>query len=174
MYLILLSDFRDCGDLLLWHKNEREDFSSKKCLIVGNKGNIGSKVFEKCKSMGLQCKGFDVDSEESLEDLVRESDIVTLHCPLTKDTKECIKTEWLKDDVTLVNTARADLVNEKDLFNFLQPRMHATAAFDVYWEEPYHGDLLNLGNFIATPHVASMGKGFKKGLFEDLMNLLEK
>jgi len=83
-----------------------------------------------------------------------------------------IKTEWLKDDVILINTARAHLVDEVELYDFLKDHPNAKAVFDVFWREPYKGILLELDNFISTPHIASSSEGFSQGLYNDLINLM--
>jgi D-3-phosphoglycerate dehydrogenase len=175
MYSILNAHFRDNGNMDGWKKVERPQFSNRKSLVVGV-GNIGKRIYKKLSEL-TYTTSYDllaISVWESLEQAVKKSDIVTLHCPLTKYNKGMIKTEWLKEDVILVNTARAELVDEDALYDFLKNNPKATAAFDVFWEEPYKGKLLELENFIATPHVASFGDGFKKGLYRDLLELLEK
>jgi len=175
VFLILQSHYRKLGNVSKWEKEERKTLSDKSCLTVGSMGNIGRFVFDKLEDLFKDNVGFDVNSffHTTLEKEMKSADIVTLHCPLTDGNRGMIKTEWLKDDVILVNTARAELVDENELYEFLKSNPKATAAFDVFWEEPYKGKLLELDNFIATPHVASMGDGFRKGLYRDLMELLK-
>jgi phosphoglycerate dehydrogenase-like enzyme len=79
----------------------------------------------------------------------------------------------LKENVTIVNTSRAALIDEDELDMFLAKNPSAKAIFDVFWEEPYDGQLFGLPNFIATPHIASSSKAFYRGLYKDLLNLLE-
>jgi phosphoglycerate dehydrogenase-like enzyme len=173
IYSILNAHFRKNGDVKTWDKVERPQFCDRKALVVGM-GNIGKKVHHKLSTM-LPSTFYDlfaISCWESLESAVRQSDIVTLHCPLTDHNHGMINMEWLKDDVILVNTARAPLVDEGELYQFLYQNPNATAVFDVFWKEPYEGRLLWCDNFIATPHVASFGDGFKKGLYNDLLDLL--
>jgi D-3-phosphoglycerate dehydrogenase len=173
VYSILNAHYRNLGDMRDWRKEERSQLSNKKALVVGV-GNIGSRVYKKLSGL-MDTTSYDpmaISVWESLEEAVRSSDIITLHCPLTDHNAGMIDPFWLKDDAILVNTARAQLVDEDILYFYLDSRPNVTAAFDVFWEEPYKGKLLYLDNFIATPHVASMGDGFKKGLFRDLKELL--
>ena len=95
----------------------------------------------------------------TLDELLVRSDIVTLHCPLTRETKGMINAEKLrlmKPSVLLVNTARGPLVNEKDLAEALNKGQLAGAAIDVLSFEPPPADnpLISTKNCIITPHVA--------------------
>lgn len=174
IYSILNAHYRNNGCVRDWEKIERTQFSKKNALVVGM-GNIGKKVYEKLSGMMLTTSydPFALSCWVSLQDAVRQADIVTLHCPLTEINAGMINPRWLKEDAIIVNTARAPLVDEIELYEFLLENPKATAAFDVFWEEPYNGKLLELENFIATPHVASFGDGFKKGLYNDLMGLIK-
>jgi phosphoglycerate dehydrogenase-like enzyme len=172
LYSILNAHYHNNGSVNGWVKIERQQLSKRKALVVGL-GNIGDRVYRKL-SVFMDTKGYDPFlpcNVSRIEDGVRESDIITLHCPLTSDNHGMINMNWLKEDSILVNTSRASLVNETELFDFLSSNPKAKAVFDVFWKEPYEGKLLELDNFIATPHVASMGDGFKKGLFNDLQEL---
>ncbi len=95
----------------------------------------------------------------TLEALLRQSDVVSLHCPLTEDTKELINKErlsWMKPSALLINTARGPLVNEADLAAALERGVIAGAGLDVLSAEPPPADnpLLNAKNCIITPHIA--------------------
>lgn len=95
----------------------------------------------------------------TLEALLRQSDVVSLHCPLTEDTKELINRErlaWMKPTALLINTARGPLVNEADLAAALESGIIAGAGLDVLSAEPPPADnpLLNAKNCIITPHIA--------------------
>jgi len=73
-----------------------------------------------------------------LEELMHKSDIITLHCPLTADTKHIINKRtigWMKEGVYLVNTSRGALVNTEDLIGGLLERKFAGVGMDVYEEE---------------------------------------
>ena len=94
-----------------------------------------------------------------LEELLSESDVVSLHCPLTEDTKELVNMERLKRmkrTAFLINTARGALVNEADLATALNTGVIAGAGLDVLSVEPppESNPLLSAKNCIITPHIA--------------------
>lgn len=92
-----------------------------------------------------------------LEQLLRESDVVTLHVPLDDSTKGMLGAKqlaMLKPDAILINAARGGLVDEAALRDALASGRLAAAAFDVFAQEPpLDGELLRLPNFLATPHI---------------------
>ena len=97
------------------------------------------------------------------EEVLKQSDIVTLHCPLTKNTQNLINKETLslfKRGALLINTGRGPLVNELDLLEALQSGQLGGAALDVLVKEPPPKDhpliiaAQTMPNLIITPHVA--------------------
>jgi phosphoglycerate dehydrogenase-like enzyme len=95
----------------------------------------------------------------ALDHLLGESDIVSLHCPLTAETAGLIgaaELDLMGRDAILVNTARAGIVDEAALVAALTDGRIAGAALDVFWTEPLPADhpLLGLGNVTLTPHLA--------------------
>ncbi len=96
---------------------------------------------------------------DSLDDLLKQSDVVTLHVPLLPETKHLIRTETLqkmKRGSYLINTARGGVVDEEALAEALKKGVIAGAALDVFEQEPEpHPELLALKNVVFTPHVAS-------------------
>ncbi|WNR43736.1 D-2-hydroxyacid dehydrogenase [Paenibacillus roseipurpureus] len=95
----------------------------------------------------------------SLEHLLREADIVSLHCPLTSETTELINAErigWMKRTALLINTARGGLLHEEDVAQALNEGRIAGAGLDVLTIEPPKPDnpLLHAKNVIITPHIA--------------------
>ncbi len=94
-----------------------------------------------------------------LKELLEESDFITLHCPLTPETKELINLDALKlckKEAVLINTSRGAVINEADLAYALNNDIIAGAGLDVLCEEPMLPDnpLLNAKNCIITPHIA--------------------
>ena len=90
---------------------------------------------------------------------LRTADLVSLHCPLTKDNAELIDRQTIakmKDGALLVNNARGQLLNEQDVADALNSGKLAGAALDVVSAEPIHADnpLLSAKNCILTPHIS--------------------
>jgi D-3-phosphoglycerate dehydrogenase len=98
-------------------------------------------------------------SDASLEKLLSESDIVTLHLPVSADTQNLLDAERLsamKKGAVLVNCARGGLVDEECLYRLLVDGHLAGAALDVFEREPPEGNpLLGLPQVIATPHIGA-------------------
>ena len=95
-----------------------------------------------------------------LDLVLSESDILSIHLPLSKETTNLIAApefNLLKSSVCIINTARGGIVNEEDLYNFLVKNQTAFAGFDVYEEEPaFENALLQLSNFFGTSHRSSL------------------
>jgi lactate dehydrogenase-like 2-hydroxyacid dehydrogenase len=95
----------------------------------------------------------------SLEELLKTADVVSLHCPLTAETRHLIDTaalERMKPTAFLVNTARGPIVDEQALVDALRNGTIAGAALDVYEHEPsVHPDLLELEQVVLIPHLGS-------------------
>ena len=95
------------------------------------------------------------------ETLFRESDIVTVHVPLTPETYRLVGREALtamKSTALLINTARGGIVDEGALASALREQQIAGAAIDVYESEPYAGELTALENCLLTCHMGSMSE----------------
>jgi D-3-phosphoglycerate dehydrogenase / 2-oxoglutarate reductase len=95
----------------------------------------------------------------SKEKIYKQSDIVTLHLPLTGKTKDMIKKDHLlsmKADAIIINTSRGGIINESDLYEVMQSGHLSGAAIDVFDNEPYSGDLKNIERCLLTAHMGSM------------------
>ena len=138
--------------------------------VVGT-GNIGRLTAEKFIALGAEVIACDIFESDylkeknnvkyvSMKELFEKSDIVTLHMKVTPENERTIDTGYfniMKDGALLVNVARAELVNTKDLAEALKKGKPAAAAIDVYDSEPpREADmaLAGLENVIATPHIA--------------------
>ncbi|MBI3605522.1 MAG: phosphoglycerate dehydrogenase [Nitrospirae bacterium] len=155
-----------------WEKNKFNgvEMYNKTLGIVGI-GQIGSYVAKVAQGMGMQVIGYDPYlSEENakkmgveqidLDALFRRSDFITLHIPLTAETKNLISKETIavmKKGVRIINCARGGIINETDLYEALKSGKVAGAALDVFEKEPVDPKhpLLTLDNFIATPHLGA-------------------
>ncbi len=133
-------------------------------------GNIPKEVARKVKVFGFEVIAYDpyVKPEDAqalgvkmvdLETLLKESDFVSLHAPLTEETRHMINEKTLrimKPTAFLINTARGPLVDEKAIYKALKEKWIAGAGLDVLEQEPPAADnpLLSLNNVIITPHAA--------------------
>lgn len=164
------------GKIETWEKYTRDSISNKKLLVIGL-GNIGSRVVQKMQHF-LKVTAYDIlnNNAKELRLLIEDADIITLHIPLTEQTKGFFdkqKLSWLKNNAILINTARGNLFDEEALYMKLKSS-NARAAFDVFWQEPYLGKLKELDpdKFFMTPHVASQTMEYVKAGFEDILNII--
>lgn len=114
----------------------------------------------------------------TLENLFRQSDVISLHCPLTEETREIINAETLsqmKSSAFLLNTGRGPLINETDLAEALQNNVIAGAGLDVLSGEPPTQDnpLLIAPNCVITPHIAWASFEARKRLLQMTADNLE-
>jgi len=154
-----------------WNKSQQfcffdhpiRDVAGSTIGIVGY-GAIGKDVGKRAEALGMRVLPYDIVPQPGLVDfdtLLRESDVITLHMPLTPDTKNMIGAKELKKmkpTAILINTARGGLVDETALAEALKNGTIAGAGFDVLTKEPpKDGNILldlKLPNLIVTPHVA--------------------
>ncbi len=176
-HLILKCLYADIGDFTRWRKLDRTALGAREVLVLGT-GRIGGRVAAKMAGFAkVSTYDVAVNGPEELEPRVRRADCVSLHMPLTDKTRgwfDAGKLSWMKDGAALVNTARAAIVPEADLASELVAG-RLRAAFDVFWQEPYQGELLALppDRFIVSPHVASTCREFIAGLAEDFRSFLD-
>ncbi len=91
--------------------------------------------------------------------IYREADVISLHVPLTGQTKNMIRREHLlkmKPDAIVINTARGGIINEQDLAEVLRSGHLSGAAIDVFNQEPYNGELAQIERCMLTSHMGSM------------------
>jgi glyoxylate reductase len=136
-------------------------------------GRIGQAVMR--RSRGFKMKGVAYDpfmkqvieqtrgvEYRELDDLLKESDFVTLHCPLTKETHHLIgkgELDLMKPTAILINTSRGPVVDEKALVSALKKGKIAGAGLDVYEKEPkLSPGLSKLENVVLLPHIGSLTK----------------
>jgi D-3-phosphoglycerate dehydrogenase len=151
----------------VWRQHVGFQLSARTVGIVGC-GHVGKdlglllRAFE-CRVLAHDILDFPDFYAESgiepagLEDLLQQSDVVTLHLPLDETTANILSAERLalmKPDAILINAARGGLVDEDALKGALKDGRLAGAAFDVFATEPPEDiELLNLPNFIVSPHI---------------------
>ncbi len=140
-----------------------------KTLGVLGFGRIGRQVAR--RALGLQMKVIAYDpfvaaerfrelgvESESFDDVLARSDFLTLHLPLTDETRKAIDADAIakmRDGVRIVNAARGDLLDDAALVTALESGKVAGAAIDVFVPEPYDGPLLSAPNVVVTPHLAA-------------------
>jgi glycerate dehydrogenase len=143
------------------------ELQGKKMGIVGF-GNIGQATARIAQAFGMEVCVYSSKPQfvlpsgikkMDLDELFAECDVISLHCPLTPDTKEMVNAERLskmKSNAILINTGRGPLINEQDLANALNEGRIAAAGLDVLSVEPsVEGNpLLTARNCFITPHIA--------------------
>ena len=133
-----------------------ESLEGKELLVVGP-GRIGRRVAELAEAHGARPTF--AGRDDDVLDLVSRADVVTLHCPLTPETRHLVNAavlDAMKPTSVLVNTARGAVVDEKALVAALATGAIAGAALDVFEHEPaVSEELLTMENVVLTPHVAS-------------------
>jgi D-3-phosphoglycerate dehydrogenase / 2-oxoglutarate reductase len=158
-------------------KQGRWDRSSYAGLEIADKtlgvlgfGRIGQQVARRALALAMRVIAYDpfvaperfrelgVEQAASIEDVYAAADFITLHQPLTQETRGGIDASAfaaMRDGVRLVNAARGELVDEGALVDALRSGKVAGAAIDVFPAEPYSGPLLELDNVVVTPHLAA-------------------
>jgi D-3-phosphoglycerate dehydrogenase len=145
-----------------------DELGGKTLGIIGY-GNIGHAVATLALALGMKVIAYDpyVTSQNgakmvTLDELLAESDYITLHLPKTKDSANMIGVEQfakMKNGVRVINCARGGIVNEEALYDALVSGKVSGAALDVFAEEPpTDWKLLKLDNVIASPHIGAATK----------------
>lgn len=167
----------DYGGLELWDR----------VLGLVGLGRIGTRVARMAKAIGMKVLVYDpyiaanraqelgFDLAGSLDDLLRAADVVSLHLPLSAETRHLINARTLalmKPGSYLVNAARGGLVDEAALLAALESSHLAGAGLDVFDPEPPRPDhpLLHRDDVIATPHIASATSAGRKRLWEGALS----
>ncbi len=141
-----------------------------KTLGVLGFGRIGQQVARRALGLGMRVVAYDpfvarerfrelgVERVDTPDDAYAAAEFVTLHLPLTDETRGAVGSDAfarMRDGVRLINAARGELVDESALLNALRSGKVAAAALDVFPAEPYEGPLLELDNVVVTPHLAA-------------------
>ena len=186
--------YRQDVDSGLWQKSEQfclfthpiSDLNGATLGIMGE-GAIGQGTAVIARGFGMRVLFADHEPPKApnveftpFEAVLRDSDILTLHCPLTPATRNLIAREQflkMRRHAILINTARGGLVNEQDLIEALNEGLIGGAGFDVLTAEPPPAEhpLLNLHrpNFILTPHVAWASNNAMQTLADQLVDNID-
>ncbi|MBR2801853.1 MAG: D-2-hydroxyacid dehydrogenase [Erysipelotrichaceae bacterium] len=195
MFLLMLSSSMH-SQVTMLERGDKSNFSRclsvphnevyEKTLGVIGEGRIGKLVIDTALHLGMKVLVYTRTPKEdtenvkhvSLEELLKESDYVSLHCPLTPATKYLINKDTLalmKPTAFLINTSRGPLIDEKALIEVLKERRIAGAALDVQEEEPLAEDspLFELDNVILTPHIGWKGVDTRRRMVSILKEDIE-
>lgn len=143
----------------------------KRLGIIGF-GRIGEAVAKRARAFGMEIsynkrkrlpssleEELGVNWEPDLDRLVSRSDIISLHCPLTEETRKLLNKDriaMMKPEAYLINTSRGELVDDEALISALEEKRIAGAGLDVYTQEPaVNPRLLELSNVVLIPHMGS-------------------
>jgi glycerate dehydrogenase len=172
-------------DFCFWD-HDLIELAGKTLGIIGY-GNIGRSVARIAVAFGMNVLVYDVSSPgfvtegniriTNFDTILKQSDIISLHCPLTESTRNMINKETIfkmKDGIIIINTARGPLINELDLSHALREGKVYAAAVDVVSVEPVEtgNPLLGNKNCIMTPHIAWAPKEARKRLMNTAVNNL--
>lgn len=163
-----------------WSDNEYFCYWKKSVTLLTGKslgiigyGAIGKRVAQIARALGMEINIFSQDPAGAMK-----SDFVSLHCPLTRENRHMVNTEFLvnmKPGAILINTARGGLVDERALADAIKAGFIAGAALDVLEQEPPAKGcpLIGLDNCIITPHIAWSPKEMRQAVIDILAENLE-
>jgi D-3-phosphoglycerate dehydrogenase len=187
MMLSLLRKIRQLDDLVRknrWERRVTGLLYGKTVGIIGC-GIRGTRVSSLLPPFGCQLLGYDPDVRRheycemvNLNYLLENSDLITLHMPLTQDNYHMIgdvEIEKMKDGVVIVNTSRCGLIDEDALVDGLKDGKIGGVGLDVFEQEPYRGPLIDFpDNTILTPHISSFAGTYRYDIEKEAMqNLIE-
>lgn len=157
-------------------------------------GRIGREVATRCLALGMKVIAYDpfiteetfaqmgIGCEKTIEDILKKADFISLHTPLTPETKHMIGKEqfaMMKESAYLINCSRGEVVDESALITALQNKVIAGAGLDVFTKEPPGKDnpLFAMNNVVVTPHSSSLTVNGKvkmaTGAVEQLLKVLK-
>ena len=153
-----------------WHRHFGRRIPEVTVGIIGT-GRIGSRVLRRLAGFGTpRVLVNDILADPNVapalklewvdkEEIYRHADLISLHVPLTPQTRNMIRREHLeqmKPDALVINTARGGIINERDLADVLAAGHLGGAAIDVFEQEPYRGPLAGIDRCLLTSHMGSM------------------
>ena len=183
-----VSDMNEDLKAGIWNKKIGSLFCGKTVGIIGL-GDIGKKLVEITQSFKLNYLAFDLKKDKkfskkynvnyvSLENLLENSNFVTIHLNGSKENKNFIdlkKLRLMKNNPILVNTSRGDIIDEKAIKVALKKNIISGLGLDVFSEEPFKADedFLSFNNVIFTPHVGAYASEIRTKMeIESVKNLL--
>lgn len=160
-----------------WDKPTGLELTGKNIGVIGF-GNIGKQVARMANGIGMVVHAYDLfeipdeilkkygATQTSIENILKTCDYISIHVPLTDETKDMISSEqfkMMKNTAILVNASRGGIVNELDLYNALKNNEIFACASDVFTTEPpkqegWIKELIAMDNFVLTAHIGSRSK----------------
>jgi len=171
----------------MW-KPEMGNLLTGKTIGIIGLGRIGKKLVQLLEPFDLNILAYEINPDKTfisnhninlvpLNKLISDSDIITLHVPITEKTRYMIGKKELskmKENAILINTARGGLIDEDALYASLKEKKIAGVAIDAFEEEPYTGRLKELDNVILTPHIGTLTVETRKQMeIEATNNLID-
>jgi D-3-phosphoglycerate dehydrogenase len=172
------------------HKWEKKALSGTelfgKTLGIIGIGRIGQEVAKRALAFGMRVVAYDIIEvktsldvkQVSLDELLNQADIITLHIPLTEKTKHMLSDAQfnrMKDGVIIINAARGGVVDEAALLRGLQSGKVRAAALDVFEKEPPDNfALIDHPNVIASPHIGAAAEEGQKRAGMEVVDILKK
>lgn len=172
------------------HKWEKKLFSGtelfEKTLGIIGIGRIGQEVARRALAFGMKVIAYDIIQiktelnikQVSLEALLSQADIISLHLPFTEKTRHLISDqefEKMKDGVTIVNASRGGIVDEKALLKALESGKVRAAAIDVFEKEPPDDfSLIDHPKVMVTPHIGAAAKEGQKRVGLEVVKILKE
>ena len=185
--------------IAIYNENmHKKDFTIKSGLLLAGRsvgivglGRVGCKVAEMLDMLGCKIYFYDpflpdnLDTKwirmDTLHDMLKSVDIVTLHVPSQSDDKAIMDKEafeYCKNGAVVINTSRGSLIDENALIQAIEDGKVWGCGLDVFSHEPYNGKLLDYPQVVTTPHVASntieSRQEMEKEAIENLINELRK
>lgn len=165
---------------------ERRELYEKKIGIIGI-GKVGSYVAKLAGAFGMKIYANDIDMEvrkknnrlnfRSLNFILKNSDIITIHIPLNKNNYKFFSREklnLLNGNSILINTSRGQVIDEKHLIKMLKNKGIKYAGLDVYWNEPdINKNFLGINNVILTNHIAGKTVESKSKMVKDIISRIK-
>lgn len=151
----------------IWHKDGGQNLSLKTVGIIGF-GHVGQELARLLKPFNCQLLVSEIDKSKhksstdnvtfvDFKTLIQESHAVSLHIPLTPQTRNLINKqslEKMKTNSVLVNTSRGEIVDENAMLKHLEANTYFQYLADTHTPEPYQGKMVEFDNFMGTPHSA--------------------
>jgi len=149
----------------IWNKRMGNILYGKKFGIIGY-GKVGKYLAKILKNFGVKLiisdkKKIKNVNQKSLNYLISNSDVVSLNLNYVRSKKKILtkrKLNNLKKNCILINTSRAEVVDNKHLYKILKNKRISGAALDVFDSEPYYGNFINLKNVLLTPHIGGYAR----------------